>query len=101
METPYQRIAQSLVGTAVALGLGLSTLSGMAMAAEFDILTEATPTARYVLDDAGVLSKSTRGSLNSQLKDLEVRVFSEFLRSSLPGSNRISTGSGYCSKIGI
>lgn len=66
-------MGQKLAGTVAALGLSLSTLSGAALAGEFDILTTATPTSKYVVDDAGVLSKNTKGSLNSQLKSLEVR----------------------------
>ena len=71
-ESQVQGVGQALAGAAAALTLSLSAFSGAAVAGEFDILTEAAPTARYVLDDAGVLSKNTKGTLNSNLKSLEV-----------------------------
>jgi hypothetical protein len=44
-----------------------------ALASEFDVLAETTPSA-YYLDDASVLSKSTRSDLNKRLSYLEVGV---------------------------
>ena len=43
-----------------------------ALANEFDILNEATPTKNYVIDDAGVLNKTTKKSVNDELSRLEV-----------------------------
>lgn len=58
------------VGTAAMLTLG--SLGAPAIASEFDILSEETPTATYVIDDANVLSKSTRNDLTRRLKTLEI-----------------------------
>lgn len=44
-----------------------------ALANEFDILNEPKPTTNYVIDDAGVLNKTTKKSINDQLSRLEVR----------------------------
>lgn len=38
----------------------------------FDVLGTSTPTNQYFLDDAGVLSKTTRADLNKRLTLLEV-----------------------------
>lgn len=43
-----------------------------ALANEFDILNEPTPTKNYVIDDANVLNKTTKKSVNDQLSRLEV-----------------------------
>lgn len=57
---------------AAALLLAGAPLSPAALAGEFDLLAEGTPTT-YVLDDAGVLNKTTKKSVGDQLKALEVR----------------------------
>ena len=43
-----------------------------ALANEFDIMNEPKPTTNYVIDDAGVLNKTTRKNINDQLSRLEV-----------------------------
>ena len=58
-------------GAAALLTLG--SLSGAAVAGEFDILAEPTPSAHFWVDDANVLSKSTRGEIDVKLKTLEVK----------------------------
>lgn len=42
------------------------------LANEFDILNEPTPTKNYIIDDAGVLNKTTKKSVNDELSRLEV-----------------------------
>jgi hypothetical protein len=49
----------------------MAPLSGAAIASEFDVLAEPLPTSTFYVDDAGVLSKSTRNEINKQLKNLE------------------------------
>ena len=44
-----------------------------ALANEFDLLNEPRPGSNYVLDDANVLNKTTKKSLNYDLAQLEVR----------------------------
>lgn len=51
--------------------LAAGSLSPAAVANEFDILGEPTPTTSYYVDDAGVLSKSTRSAINKKLRLLE------------------------------
>lgn len=66
---------QGAAASAAAAMLTLSNLSGApaALAGEFDILAETTPPpGNYILDDAGVLSKATRGDLTKSLSALEV-----------------------------
>lgn len=50
--------------------LSASPLSGAALAGEFDLLAEGTPTS-YILDDASVLNKTTKKTVTDQLKALE------------------------------
>lgn len=62
-----QRVA---AGTAAAL-IALGGVDAAALANEFDLLTTATPTVKYVLDDADVLSKTVKQSINERLRKLE------------------------------
>ncbi|KAK9835421.1 hypothetical protein WJX81_008529 [Elliptochloris bilobata] len=55
-------------GAAVLLTLAPA---GAALANEFDLLNEPRPTSQYVLDDANVLNKTTKKSLNYDLAQLE------------------------------
>lgn len=54
-----------------ALLLG-APLAPAALAGEFDLLAEGTPST-YILDDASILNKTTKKSVSDQLKALEVR----------------------------
>lgn len=69
-------LGQRLASTAAGTLMGLATLSGVAsdsaLASEFDLLAEPKPDTTYYVDDAGALSKSTKGDLNKKLKELEV-----------------------------
>ena len=53
----------------------LFTLAGAggALASEFDLLAEKTPTSNYVIDDAGVLNRTSKKGLNDDLSKLEVQ----------------------------
>ncbi|GLI69054.1 hypothetical protein VaNZ11_013596 [Volvox africanus] len=64
---------QKLASAAAAALLSFGGLGGPAIASEFDVLAEPTPTANYFVDDANVLSKSTRTELNKRLKLLEIQ----------------------------
>ena len=55
---------------AAAAALAFSPLA--ASAGEFDLLSAPTPTKSYVIDDASVLNKTTRKSLNDTLARLEL-----------------------------
>eukprot|EP00775_Hariotina_reticulata_P011379 gene11379-11528_t len=64
-------IAQRAAAASAAALLSISSLAGSALASEFDILAEPTPTKTYFVDDASVLSKATRSDLNKRLSILE------------------------------
>lgn len=66
-----QDAGRAVSAAAAAALLSLGAVTGAALATEFDLRQEPTPTSRYVLDDAGVLSKATKKSLNERLKALE------------------------------
>jgi uncharacterized membrane protein YgcG len=71
-----QVTGKELAQRAAAAGAAVLLSAGMAapaLATEFDILAEPTPTKSYFVDDASVLSKSTRSELNKKLGILEVR----------------------------
>ena len=57
-------------GAAAMLSLG--SLSGAALANEFDLMSSPTPTRAYIIDDAGVLNRTTKKSLTEDLTKLEV-----------------------------
>ena len=65
-------IAQKVASAGAAALLTLGSLSGTAAAGEFDVLAEPTPSAHFYVDDANVLSKSTRSEVDQKLKILEV-----------------------------
>lgn len=71
LQTTAAELAKRAAAGAAAVTLSLGALSVPAIATEFDILGEETPKAYYV-DDASVLSKSTRSDLNKRLSFLEV-----------------------------
>ena len=52
--------------------LSLGGLSGAALANELDVLNEPPPGVQHIIDDAGVLNKTTRKALNDELSRLEV-----------------------------
>lgn len=51
--------------------LSMGGFSLSAVASEFALLEEPTPTKKYLIDDAGVVNKTTRGELNRDLSILE------------------------------
>jgi hypothetical protein len=68
-----QRLTLVLRQAGAAALLTTGSISGAAIANEFDVLTEPTPTSNYVIDDAGALNKTTRKGLNEELASLEVQ----------------------------
>ncbi len=70
--SPLASIAQKAATAGAAALLTLGSLSGGAIASEFDIAAEPVPTTHYYVDDANVLSRATRGEVDKKLKILEV-----------------------------
>lgn len=60
--------------------LSFGGVSGAALANELDILNQPPPSTQHVIDDAGVLNKTTRKGLNDDLTRLEVRAADAALR---------------------
>jgi len=65
-------IACPQAGAAAVLSFG--GVGGAALANELDILNLPAPGTQHVIDDAGVLNKTTRKGLNDELSRLEVRM---------------------------
>jgi hypothetical protein len=72
LQASVSDIAQRAAAASAAALLSITSLAGSALASEFDILAEPTPTKTYFVDDASVLSKATRSDLNKRLSILEV-----------------------------
>ena len=56
-------------GAAALLSLGSV---GAGLANEFDLISSPTPTNNYLIDDAGVLNRTTKKGINDSLSRLEV-----------------------------
>jgi uncharacterized membrane protein YgcG len=67
----WQTVSSKAAGAAAALALSLGGLSGTALASEFDIMNTPTPGLNYLIDDAGVVNKTTRKAVNDRLYKLE------------------------------
>lgn len=61
-----------LAAASAAALLSLGGFSDMALANELDVINEPKPTKQHVIDDAGVLNKTTRKGLNDDLTRLEI-----------------------------
>ena len=59
----------SQAGAAALLTMGTA---GASLANEFDLLAADTPTNNYLIDDAGVLNRTTKKNVNEDLAKLEV-----------------------------
>ncbi|KAF5842105.1 hypothetical protein DUNSADRAFT_9365 [Dunaliella salina] len=67
-------LGQRFAAAGAATLMSASVLAGgaaPALASEFDLLAEPKPETSYYIDDAGALSKSTKGDLDKKLKELE------------------------------
>eukprot|EP00891_Asterochloris_glomerata_P007750 jgi/Astpho2/7750/Aster-07592 len=66
-----QSLGTKAAGAVAAAMLSLSSLSGAALANEFDVVNSPTPELSYYIDDAGVLNKTTKKAINDRLYKLE------------------------------
>jgi uncharacterized membrane protein YgcG len=66
----HQSIGAKLAAAGAAALLSLST-AGASLANEFDLLASETPTNNYLIDDAGVLNRTTKKNVNQDLEKLE------------------------------
>ncbi|KAJ9509820.1 hypothetical protein QJQ45_011579 [Haematococcus lacustris] len=71
LEPKSMSLGQRVLALGTAALMTVGSMSGAAVASEFDLLAEPAPTTSYYLDDASVLSISTKGDLNKKLKELE------------------------------
>ncbi|PRW59628.1 UPF0603 chloroplastic [Chlorella sorokiniana] len=69
-QTPVQALGRQATAAATAALLLGAPLAPAALAGEFDLLAEGTPST-YILDDAAVLNKTTKKTVSDQLKALE------------------------------
>jgi len=65
-----QQLGAKVAAAGAATLLTLSSGS-VALANEFDLLSTPTPTKNYIIDDAGVLNRTTKKGLSEQLNKLE------------------------------
>jgi len=69
----WKTAGQKAVAAGAAAMLAASSVTPLAMANEFDIISEDVPTKDYVIDDAGTLSKAGKKALTNELKTLEIK----------------------------
>jgi uncharacterized protein len=67
-----EQAAQKLATAGVAAMLAMGAMSGAAIANEFDIISEPTPTSQFYIDDANALSKTTKSEVQQKLKTLQI-----------------------------
>lgn len=70
--SPFDSIAQKVATAGAAALLTLGNLAAPAIASEFDVIAESVPTTHYYVDDANVLSRSTKSEVDKKLKLLEI-----------------------------
>ena len=68
-------MGKSAAATLAAALLSMSSIPAAAIATEFDVMNTSTPSLNYLIDDAGVLNKTTRKSVNDRLYKLEASPF--------------------------
>jgi len=67
-----QQLGQGVSAFALASTMSLSPVSvDSANASEIEILQTPAPTSGYIVDDAGIMSRASAGSINKTLKELE------------------------------
>ena len=69
-----QSIGKSAAATLAAALLSASSIAPAAIATEFDVMNTSVPSLNYLIDDAGVLNKTTKKSVNDRLYKLEASV---------------------------
>ncbi|KAL3152803.1 hypothetical protein ABBQ38_012385 [Trebouxia sp. C0009 RCD-2024] len=66
-----QHLGKNAAATLAAALLSVSTIPASAIATEFDVMNTSTPSLNYLIDDAGVLNKTTKKSVNDRLYKIE------------------------------
>lgn len=64
-------MGKGAAATLAAALLSVSSIPAAAIATEFDVMNTSTPSLNYLIDDAGVLNKTTKKSVNDRLYKLE------------------------------
>lgn len=67
-----QNLGRNAAAISAAALMSLGSISGPALATEFDVINTSTPSLNYLIDDANVLNKTTKKSVNDRLYKLEV-----------------------------
>ena len=70
-ETIAVKVKNFAIATTLATTLSLGAVTSDAKAGEIEILATPAPTAGYIVDDAGLMSRSTATAVNKTLKELE------------------------------
>lgn len=73
-------MGKSAAATLAAALLSMSSIPAAAIATEFDVMNTSTPSLNYLIDDAGVLNKTTKKSVNDRLYKLEASALQVGLR---------------------
>ena len=66
-----QHMGKGATAALAAALLSVSSIPAAAIATEFDVMNSSTPSFNYLIDDAGVLNKTTKKSVNDKLYKLE------------------------------
>ena len=74
-----QSLGKGLAAAAAAAMLSFGSVQAPALASEFDVVNTSTPSLNYLIDDAGVLNKTTKKSVNDRLYKLEVQASHDLL----------------------
>ena len=64
-------LCAKLTSAGLAALVATSPVCGAAIASEFDVLEAPVPSASYIVDDGGILSKAGRGAIKGKLQELE------------------------------
>lgn len=70
-----QHVGRNAAALGAAALMAFGGVSGPAVATEFDVINTSTPSLNYLIDDANVLNKTTKKSVNDRLYKLEVSRF--------------------------
>jgi uncharacterized membrane protein YgcG len=71
-QTLLETVRSKAAAAAAAAVLAAGSLSGSALANELDVLSTPKPTTQHIIDDAGVLNRTTKKAVNDELTRFEI-----------------------------